>query len=130
MLEGSVLRRAFLGRRPIAQLLGPGDVVAPVMGEGVLPLRVEYTVVRSGVAAVLDQRFAATSRRWPPVADELARRRLAQEHRAVLQLAIMALPRVEQRLLAMLWHLAELFGRMTGAARRSTSTSPTTSWAR
>ncbi len=118
LLDGLVLRRAFLGRRPIAQLLGPGDIAQAIVNPGVLALRVEHVVIRPGAAAVLDAEFASTSHPWPSIADVLAERQAAQECRALTQLAILALPRVEHRLLAALWHLAERFGRMTREGAR------------
>jgi hypothetical protein len=66
-----------------------------------------------GTVAVLDGRFAVAAQRWPTLAATAQARLAALGERLAVHLAICQLPRVEQRILALLWHLAERFGRMT-----------------
>ncbi len=113
LLEGRVLRSVDLCERRAVQLLGPGDVIAAAPTGSAPPLSISCTSIGPVRAARLDGSFVRACQRWPSLTDVLLGRLVAQEQRALLQLAISGLPRVEQRLLAMLWHLAERFGRMT-----------------
>jgi CRP-like cAMP-binding protein len=70
-------------------------------------------VAEPAVLAILDERFAMAARRWPTLAMQLQARLLAQAERQSVQLAIARLPRVEQRVVAVLWTLAERWGRVT-----------------
>ena len=64
---------------------------------------------------MLEERFAAVARRWPSVARALHERVAEQIDRAAVHTAICQLPRVEERLLALLWLLAERWGRVSQA---------------
>jgi hypothetical protein len=55
----------------------------------------------------------AAFRRWPALAAGFHARMGEQAERLAVQLAICQLPRVEERLLALMWWLAESWGRVT-----------------
>jgi CRP/FNR family cyclic AMP-dependent transcriptional regulator len=59
---------------------------------------------------VLDETFAAVTQRWPSIAAALIVRAERQAERAALQQAISQLPRAEQRIVALLWHLGDRWG--------------------
>ena len=61
--------------------------------------------------AVLDRRFLQATARWPGMA-ELMRRLSEQEHRIAVTGAICQLPRVEDRILAILRHFGGRAGSM------------------
>jgi CRP-like cAMP-binding protein len=63
-----------------------------------------------GRVALLDGRFHAAARVWPALSSIVQQRLAAQSRRLAVQAAILALPRVENRVLAILWHLADVFG--------------------
>jgi CRP-like cAMP-binding protein len=70
-------------------------------------------VIEPAELAVLDPRLAPVLSRWPAVLDELMRRAVRRSHRLGIQLAIGELQGVDVRLLTMLWHIAERWGRVT-----------------
>jgi CRP/FNR family transcriptional regulator, cyclic AMP receptor protein len=114
ILDGVVARQVALADRVATQLLGPGDVLQPwARGTELLPSSVCWSMHEPGSAAVLDGRFATAARRWPALAAIVQERLAAAADRLATHLAICQLPRVEQRVLALLWHLAERFGRVT-----------------
>jgi len=114
IVSGLILREVLLEDRRAAQVFGPGDVVRPAeSGDSSLLEDVEWTVMDSAVVAVLDDAFIAAARRWPQLHAVIADRLFAQVDRAAVQLAIAQLPRIEQRVLAVLWHLADRFGHVT-----------------
>jgi CRP/FNR family cyclic AMP-dependent transcriptional regulator len=116
LLDGVVARHVALGERVAAQLLGPGDVLDPwAPGSELLPCGVRWSVLEPASAAVLDGRFATAARRWPGLSATAQERTGAVAHRLATHLAICQLPRVEDRVLALLWHLAERFGRVAGS---------------
>jgi CRP-like cAMP-binding protein len=114
LLGGAITREVSLGDRRSAELFGPGDIVRAARPEdSLVPHEVHWTVSEPGAVALLDGRFRAAARRWPSLADAISARLLDQTERLGLHLAVAQLGRVEQRLLAMLWHLADRWGRVT-----------------
>jgi CRP/FNR family transcriptional regulator, cyclic AMP receptor protein len=113
LLDGVLARHVALGERVATQLLGPGDVVVPWVGASeLLPANVRWSVLEPATAAVLDGRFATAVRRWPGLSATVADRLGAVAERLGTHVAICQLPRVEDRVLALLWQLAERFGRV------------------
>lgn len=64
--------------------------------------------------AVLDGRCAVALAGYPEISAVLLERVERRAQRLARAQAIVALNRVDRRVLAMLWHLAERWGRMTG----------------
>jgi hypothetical protein len=111
--EGLVVRETAVGGRLLPQVLGAGDVLETwPEPEGVLAAEVNTTVAEQATLAVLDARFLAAAARWPSLMVEVQRRLAMQAHRLAVQGAICQLARVELRVLALLWHLAERWGRV------------------
>jgi len=116
VLRGLLTRDVLLESRTASQLVGPGDLIAPwTLGETLLPVGMRWTVTGGTTLAVLDERFTAAGRRWPQLVAAVRERAFEQQDRAAVQGAIAQLPRVELRILALLWHLADQWGRVTGA---------------
>jgi CRP/FNR family cyclic AMP-dependent transcriptional regulator len=115
LIDGLVARHVGLGDRVSTQLLGPGDVFDPwtAADDDLLPRAVRWSADGPATIAVLDGRFAVAAQRWPALAATAQARLAALGERLAVHMAICQLPRVEQRILALLWHLAERFGRMT-----------------
>lgn len=113
LLDSIASRHVVLGDRVATQLLGPGDILDPWgSAHELLPCSVTWTIDVAGSAAVLDGRFATAARRWPSLATIVQDRLGALGDRLATHLAICQLPRVELRILALLWMLAERFGRV------------------
>jgi CRP-like cAMP-binding protein len=114
VIDGLVGRHVALGERVATQLLGPGDVFAPwsARADALLPGEVRWSAFEPATLAVLDGRFATTAQRWPALAATALERLAGLGDRLAVHLAICQLPRVEERVVALLWHLAERFGRI------------------
>ena len=114
VIEGLVTRDLWIGERSMTQIFGPGDPVMPWPAvAGSVPPVAMWNVSEHPTLALLDDQFTAASRRWPSLGSALHRLLVEHGDRAALQAAIAQLPRVDQRLLAMLWHLADRFGRVS-----------------
>jgi CRP/FNR family transcriptional regulator, cyclic AMP receptor protein len=79
----------------------------------VLPTDRRFTVLNKTHLVALDQRFIRAAATWPQLLIAIHRRLNDQEHRVATHGVICQLPRVEQRLLAILWHLAGRIGTVT-----------------
>ena len=114
VLDGVLLRDVGLGTRVSTQIVGPGDVVDPwaPAGDG-LPCAVRWSAHGGQVSlAVLDARFAVAARRWPSLATVVQRKLAERADRLAGHAAALHLPGVEHRIVAVLWQLAERFGRV------------------
>src|SRR3954453_17376617 len=114
VLDGLVGRHVALGERVATQLLGPGDVFDPwsTRRDALLTCSIRWSAFEPATLAVLDGRFATAAPRWPVLSPTAQERLAAVAERLAVHLAICQLPRVEERVLAVLWHLAERFGRI------------------
>jgi CRP/FNR family cyclic AMP-dependent transcriptional regulator len=113
IVDGILLSEVALGDRAVPELLGLGDVLAPRVGlEGPLPCRRSLSALAPTRLLVLGPAFARAAGRWPVLLGELERRRTAQCDRLAVLGALTQLPRVELRLLTLLWHLSSAWGRV------------------
>jgi CRP/FNR family transcriptional regulator, cyclic AMP receptor protein len=111
VLDGVISQEVVLAGRANAQLLGAGDVIRPWdIVDAELPCRTRWTCLTAGSVALLDERFVTAARRWPDLMSVVFQRMADQHHDAARRTAIVALPRVEDRLLAMFWQLADRWG--------------------
>jgi len=100
-----------------AELLGPGDLLRPWMAgdtTGLLPVKAVWSILAPVTVAVLDRRFAAEAARYPEVTSALFDRFAERSLRLATTQAISQLTRVDRRLKALFWHLAERWGRVCG----------------
>jgi CRP-like cAMP-binding protein len=114
VLKGLIARETRLAGRTATQLLGAGEVCNPwARDDELLPSEVAWSALEPSCLAVLDGRFAAASRRWPSLGLVVQQRLAERADRLASLAAVLQLPTVEQRVLAVLWHLADRFGRVT-----------------
>jgi hypothetical protein len=113
--DGIVGHDLVLGDRTATHLLGPGDLLVPaVRPSRHLPLIKMYGIAEATRVAVLDGGFAAVVRKWPAIAGAMLGQAERQMERVAVQQLISQLPRADQRIVALLWHLAERWGRAEG----------------
>ncbi len=114
VIDGVVVREMTLGQYVSAQLCGPGDLLEPHSARDprCLPALITMSVPGTAVLALLDDRFLAASRRWPRLGGRLLAQAMGQIGDAGAHQAISQLTRVEDRLLALFWHLADRWGRV------------------
>jgi CRP-like cAMP-binding protein len=73
---------------------------------------VSWRVLEPTRLAVLDRRFATVASRWPALLDVILRRSVMRERAAGFLRAVTHLTRVDDRLLVVMWFLAERWGRV------------------
>jgi hypothetical protein len=113
VVEGLVLRSARLIDHDCAELLGRGDLLRPWQAEHSAPFLAgdtRWDVLEPARLALLDRRFTAIAGRWPEIVCALAERAVRRSRDMGLVLAVAQIPKVEIRLLVLLWHLAERWG--------------------
>jgi CRP/FNR family transcriptional regulator, cyclic AMP receptor protein len=116
VLDGLLLRNLDLHGASTAELVGAGDVIRPWAGdraEPTLAAEATWEVVERARLAVLDRGAAATIGRWPELMATLLDRSIQRTHGLAFHLAVCSLPRLETRVLAVLWNLAGRWGRVT-----------------
>jgi CRP/FNR family transcriptional regulator, cyclic AMP receptor protein len=121
LLEGLLVRRVGADGRYGAELLGPGDLLRPWEHDGedgTPPFDTTFRVIERLHVAVLDLRAAARLAAYPEVVGALVGRAMHRARHLAVNMAIAHYPRVDQRLLALLWHLAHRWGRVTPAGVR------------
>ena len=117
ILDGVLSRELVVADHVSAELLGPGDLVRPWQGSagaGLLPVHAVWSVLSTVTLAVLDRRFAAEAARYPEITAALFDRLGERSLRLATTQAISQLTRVDRRLKALFWHLAERWGRVSG----------------
>lgn len=116
ILDGLVTREVELAGRATTELLGTGDIVRPWDDDfslDPLPGSVSWSVLEPARVAVLDRRFAAVAGRWPSVLECLVSRMVRRSRQLSIQRAIAQVPRVDARVLVLLWTLADRYGRVS-----------------
>lgn len=115
IVRGVVCREFRLGERHMLELLPPGDVLAPPAGDDrpALGGGIVLTTGEGTILVELGERFLRAGARWPGLLAEVSRRLEVQREHLAIQGLIAHLPRAEHRLLMVLWHLAERWGRVT-----------------
>jgi CRP/FNR family transcriptional regulator, cyclic AMP receptor protein len=116
VVDGVLAREVLVSDTVSTELLGPGDVVRPwrlVDGESLLRHSVRWNVLSRSRIALLDRRFAAQLGTFPEINAAIIDRVNERALRLAVTQAISQLNRVDRRLLALFWHLAERWGRMT-----------------
>jgi CRP/FNR family transcriptional regulator, cyclic AMP receptor protein len=115
VLEGVLLHRVGIDNRYGAELIGEGDVLRSLRGEGegsTLPLTAEWLILEAARVAVLDERFVRQLARFPQVAGRLFGRSVLRSRQLAVNMAIVHQARVDLRLHLLFWHLAGRWGRV------------------
>jgi CRP-like cAMP-binding protein len=116
IVEGLLVREATVGDHPSAELLGPGDVLRAAEdrddADALLPRLIEWNALSAARVAGIDHALAVRAAQWPEVFACFVERAARRAERLVIMQAIGHLTRVDDRLQAMLWYLAERWGRV------------------
>lgn len=115
IVAGLVCRELALRDRRMLELLGPGEVVHPPVESDRprLGARIAGTAVLDTELLVLRGSFIAAAARWPCLLRSVQDRLESQRTHLAVQGLIAHLPRVELRLLLVLYHLADRWGFVT-----------------
>jgi CRP-like cAMP-binding protein len=113
VISGSLTINLQMSGRRCTRLIGPRELV---LLDGVqsdsIPIGWEWSVLAPARLALLDGRLHTVARHWPPLMSAILERAAQQTRNAFLQQAISQLPRVEERLLALFWSIADRQGVM------------------
>jgi CRP/FNR family cyclic AMP-dependent transcriptional regulator len=116
VIDGLMEREVHVAGRTAAELLGPGDVLRPWDMEDTdaasVPVAAAWTVLAPGRVALMDARASAVAVRCPRLASILMSRTLQRARSLAVLLAIAQIRRLDVRILTLLWHLADRFGRV------------------
>jgi CRP-like cAMP-binding protein len=115
VLDGLLVRRVGIAERVAAELLGPGDLLRPLEHDGeeaTLPFAATWRVLEPLTLAVLDQRWTARTAPYPEVGVALAGRAMRRSRRLANMFVIDSYPHLDERLLLLLWELADRYGRV------------------
>jgi CRP-like cAMP-binding protein len=111
VVSGLITRDIQLGDRVCTHLYGPRDFVSlNALDLASLPFAVAFGALSDAQVVLLDDRFLAAGQRWPRVMGRMFDTATSQLGRQSADQAIAQLPRVEDRLLALFWHLADRWG--------------------
>lgn len=114
VLDGMLLQRSWFVDHETMRPIGPGDLLSFEEPRTPNFLAADgRTATADTRLAILGTDFLAAARRWPGLIAGMYVRSTEQAERVSAQLAICQLPRVADRLLAMMWLLAESWGRVT-----------------
>jgi hypothetical protein len=115
VLDGFLTRESTTVGRTSVELLGPGDLVRPWddnRAEAPVPVESRYRALETTSLAVIGPRFVASVRPWPQVVDSLCARLTERLRWFAMQAALIQLTRIEDRVLVLLWHLADRWGQV------------------
>jgi len=115
VIDGLLSREVeVLGRRCV-ELIGDADVLRPWGWDPTgshVHAEVGWIVLEPTQMAVLDHQLVARMNPWPQLGLELFSRGTRRAHSLAVVLAISHHPRVDDRLLLTLWHIAERWGKV------------------
>jgi CRP/FNR family cyclic AMP-dependent transcriptional regulator len=116
VVEGLLGRVVRVGPQECMELLGAGDIIRPWdVADDLASVRsvASWTVFEPTTLALIDERFIGRMCLWPAVVGAIAQRMMERARTLAFHLAVSHMIRVEQRLLVVLWHLADRWGRVT-----------------
>lgn len=116
VLDGLAVRSVQVAERRCGELVGPGSILRPwdhFGSNAPMPFDVHWRVISPVKLALLDQRITMVAARWPALMHGIVARAVERSHDLALMVAVHCLQHVELRLLVLLWHLADRFGRVT-----------------
>jgi CRP/FNR family cyclic AMP-dependent transcriptional regulator len=112
VLSGLLCQDVHVAGGRSLELLGPGDLLSagPLQDDSVVPVQSTWRVVQPSHLAVLDRGFVMRAARFPSIHIALTGRAGRRTHSLIVRLAIAQIARLSDRLLLLLWHLAERWG--------------------
>jgi CRP/FNR family transcriptional regulator, cyclic AMP receptor protein len=116
LLEGLMVRTLTLGAVSSTEVVGPTDIIRPWENDlipSVVPGLTSWRVLEVADVALLDGRVTALVGHFPELSAAISGRLLRRARSLAYLMAAQHFVRVEDRLLASLWHLASMWGRVT-----------------
>jgi CRP/FNR family transcriptional regulator, cyclic AMP receptor protein len=108
VVQGVMAGTTWVGERRTVELLGSGDILAAGAPTA------SWTSLDLARVAILDDDFVASVQRFPSIVSLLMRRMAERADDLAQRLAIVSIRQLDDRLLALLRHLAERWGQREG----------------
>jgi hypothetical protein len=119
VLDGLVTRQVAVGEATCAELLGACDLLRPWTefdsGFASIPAEARWQVIQPTRLAALDASFTEQAARFPEVIAAIVDRAVQRARWLAFHLAVCHIVGVEVRLMIVLWHFADRWGRVTPA---------------
>ena len=115
VVDGLLIRDVAIGETACAELIGEGDVLRPWEDIGAaapVPSKVRWRVLEPARLALIERRLIRAAAVWPEIVTALINRAVARAQTLAIALAISCITGLKLRLLVLLWHLADRFGRV------------------
>jgi CRP/FNR family cyclic AMP-dependent transcriptional regulator len=116
LISGLLVRQIALGAVSSTEVVGPSDIIRP-WEDGLIPHtaapRARWRAIEELRLGLIDTRATAQIGRWPELSAAISGRLLRRARALSYLMAAQHFLRVEDRLLATLWHLAARWGRVT-----------------
>ena len=116
LLSGLMVRTVHLGPTSSSEVVGPTDILRPWETDlirDLIPAPTDWRVLEEARVALLDEHVTALFGRWPELSAAVSSRLLRRARSLAYLMAAQHFLRVEDRLLATLWHLGGMWGRVT-----------------
>lgn len=111
VLGGSLTINLVMSERRCARLIGPHELVLlDGLETDSIPVSWDWSVLDPARLVLFDDRLMLIARHWPVLMSAILKRAAQQTRQAFLQQAVSQLPRVEERLLALFWSIADRQG--------------------
>jgi CRP/FNR family cyclic AMP-dependent transcriptional regulator len=111
VLDGLILRRTEISGARSGELISRGDLIRPWLEEPISFSNFEWRVMEPSRLAVLDRRLGARLCSLPELSAALLDRLTLRTRSLAIHAATENMRGLEDRLLALFWHLAERWGR-------------------
>lgn len=115
IVEGLMMRDVVLADTVATELVGRGDILRPSEHDGSgapVPFDVEWRVIQPTTMALLDRPFAAALAEWPEAVEAVLAAAVRRSQSLAVQLAVCHLRRVHTRILVLMWHMADRWGKV------------------
>ncbi len=116
LLRGLMVRRLRLGTASSSEIVGPSDIIRPWETDLIPALMLtltEWRVLEEAHVALLDGQVTSLIGRYPELSAAVGGRLLRRARSLAFLMAAQHFLRVEDRVLAALWHLASMWGKVT-----------------
>lgn len=113
VVTGLLTRAVGVSKGRSVELLGPLDVLRPWQEDAASFCESEFSVLQTTTLAKLDGSFVERLCEWPGIVVALSSRMLRRSRSLAVDAAISNIVGVEDRVLILLWHVAERWGHVT-----------------
>ncbi len=122
LVNGLMAVDTCIAERTSTELLGAGDLLAPALhrDEEMVESRCSWRALEGTRFALLDSEFLDRTRPWPQIVKSLLSRAERRAEDLALLRVIASHPRLEVRLVLLLWHLGGRWGRVEPTGLRLT----------